>query len=85
MQFINDQWTSFFRTFNPNPDPRYTAVRGYTNTATAIKEGGLWQPVTKQNIQNGKPLRVLEWPSHQDVFGEKSQCDFLNFPFTFFG
>jgi hypothetical protein len=36
-QFIVDSWTSFARTYNPNPDPDFLKARGFTNTSREME------------------------------------------------
>ncbi|KAI0760186.1 carboxylesterase from carbohydrate esterase [Fomes fomentarius] len=84
MQRMVDIWTSFARTFNPNPDPRFLAARGFTGTLQQLAKEEKWQPVTKANL-HGKPVRELQWNSFMTPFGEQAQCDFLSFPLDFFG
>lgn len=84
MQQMVDIWTSFARTFNPNPDPAFLIAKGFPETAAQFKQMSKWEPVTKRNI-NGKPLRQLESPSFMIDFKERAQCEFLGFPLTFYG
>ncbi len=84
MQMQLDTWTSFARTFNPNPEPAFLDVRGYTASAKQLSAQEEWVAVSKSNI-NTKPLRQLEWPSFMTEFKEQSQCSFLNFSLNSFG
>ena len=84
MQQMVDVWTSFARTFNPNPDPAYLRAKGFPDTAAQFEKMSKWEPVTKDNI-NGKPLRLLQWDSFMTDFREKEQCGFLGFPLAFYG
>lgn len=84
MQRMVDIWSSFARTFNPNPDPRFLAARGFTGTLQQLAKEEKWQPVTKANL-HGKPVRELQWNSFMAPFGEQAQCEFLSFPLDFFG
>ena len=83
MQRMIDVWTSFARTYNPNPDPRYLAVRWYNNTLAAIYAEEPWQPVTTANL-NSAPLRTLQWTSFMGPFAEQAQCDYLGYPLTYY-
>lgn len=85
MQQTVDIWTSFARTFNPNPDPAFLLAKGFPDSAAQFKSLSKWDPVTKDNVQHGKPLRQLEWPSSMTVFKEQEQCEFLGFPLDFYG
>ncbi|KAH9939541.1 carboxylesterase from carbohydrate esterase [Amylocystis lapponica] len=84
MQTMFDMWTSFARTYNPNPDTKYLSVRGYSTTATQLAKEGAWTPVTKDNI-NGTPLRTLQWGSFQGELADQDQCKFLGYPLDYFG
>ncbi|RPD75515.1 carboxylesterase from carbohydrate esterase [Lentinus tigrinus ALCF2SS1-7] len=84
MQRMVDIWSSFARTFDPNPDPGFLAARGFTGTAQQLKRESKWEPVTKANVR-GKPLRELQWDSFMLPFGQQVQCEFLGFPLTFYG
>ncbi|KAK7682771.1 hypothetical protein QCA50_014154 [Cerrena zonata] len=84
MQQSVDIWTSFARTFNPNPDPAFLIAKGFPDTAAQFKAMSKWEPVTTKNV-NGKPLRQLQSPSFMSDFREQAQCEFLGFPLTFYG
>ncbi|KAI9067005.1 carboxylesterase from carbohydrate esterase [Trametes sanguinea] len=84
MQRMVDVWSSFARTFNPNPDPRFLAARGFTGTAQQLAKESKWEPVTKANLR-GSPVRELQWESFMTPFGQLEQCQFLGFPITFYG
>ncbi|CDO70485.1 hypothetical protein BN946_scf184569.g28 [Trametes cinnabarina] len=84
MQRMVDVWSSFARTFNPNPDPRFLAARGFTSTAQQLAKESSWEPVTKANLL-GSPVRELQWNSFMTPFGQLEQCQFLGFPITFYG
>ncbi|TBU26957.1 carboxylesterase from carbohydrate esterase [Dichomitus squalens] len=84
MQRIVDVWSSFARTFNPNPDPGFLAARGFTSTAQQLAAQRKWEPVTKANL-HGKPVQQLQWESVMVPFGQQEQCEFLGFPLTYYG
>ncbi|KAI0356107.1 carboxylesterase from carbohydrate esterase [Trametes cingulata] len=84
MQRMVDVWSSFARTFNPNPDPRFLAARGFTDTAQHLAHESKWEPVTKANLHKS-PVRELQWDSFMTPFGSLEQCQFLGFPLTFYG
>ncbi|TKA53944.1 hypothetical protein B0A55_12750, partial [Friedmanniomyces simplex] len=80
-QFIIDSWSSWVRTWNPNPDPAYLQVRGYANTTRELAlAGSTWQPVDA----NSPTLRKLQWPSSQQPFREAAQCAALSLPLDYF-
>lgn len=79
-QLIVDLYTSFARSYTPNPSAGYLNTRNYTSSLKQIERaGGLWQPVTP----NGKPVRLLDWPSAQAEYTELSQCEALGLPLDF--
>ncbi|BFZ64266.1 hypothetical protein YB2330_005407 [Saitoella coloradoensis] len=84
-QEMVDIWTSFARTYNPNPDPRYLTVRNYTSTQEELKAEGSWTPVTKRSLeQGGMPVRELMWPSYQTGWGDMEQCAYLGYPIDYY-
>ncbi|KAI0763117.1 carboxylesterase from carbohydrate esterase [Trametes elegans] len=84
MQRMVDVWSAFARTFDPNPDPRFLAARGFTGTAQHLARERRWEPVTGANVR-GSPVRELQWESSMVPFGSQEQCRFLGFPLTFYG
>ncbi|KAJ7767292.1 cholinesterase [Mycena metata] len=78
-QVTVDAWTAFARTFNPNPSAAFLTARGYSGTAAALREWGLWE-----NVASTKPVRVLSWPSRNSDWLEQEQCDVLGFPLDFY-
>lgn len=83
-QLSVDAWTSFARTFNPNPDLAFLTARGFSDTAALFAAQSKWEPVTSSNI-HGSPLRQLEFPSSMTAFKEQAQCAFFNYPLTYWG
>ncbi|KAJ3520245.1 hypothetical protein NM688_g9191 [Phlebia brevispora] len=71
MKMSLDTWTSFARTFNPNPDPAFLAARGFTDVATQFAAQEKWVSVTASNM-NIAPLRQLQWGSFMTSFEEGS-------------
>ena len=78
-QFALDSWSSFARSYNPNPDVELLKARGYTNTSMEIEMAGEWQPV-----KSGMEMRELQWPSHQAPFRDVEQCASLGWPLTYY-
>lgn len=74
-QFILDSWTSFARSYNPNPDRRFLRARNYLNTIEAVEKSGAWEPARHRNM-----VRQLQWPSKQVGFRDVEQCTALGFP-----
>ncbi|KAJ6494586.1 cholinesterase, partial [Mycena sanguinolenta] len=78
-QLTVDTWTAFARTYNPNPSQAFLEARGYTGTAAALKESGLWEDVKGQ-----EPVRILAWPSRGSGWIDTEQCEVVGFPLNFF-
>lgn len=70
-QFVLDSFSSFARTFDPNPDAGFLEARGYQNTIDELEVAGRWLPATKDNLTR----RTLQWPSIQESFSELEQCE----------
>jgi len=82
-QFILDSWTSFARSYNPNPDQAFLKARGYTNTTLELDQAGEWSPVTKSN--NGAlSMRQLQWHGQQIDFRDVEQCAALGWPLDYY-
>ncbi|KAI0118712.1 cholinesterase [Nemania sp. FL0031] len=79
-QFVVDSFSSFARSYDPNPDLGYLRARGYTHTLEEIERHGVWIPATKDHITK----RVLQWPSFQSSFSEADQCQELELPLDYF-
>lgn len=73
-QFIVDSFSSFARSFDPNPDTDFLEARGYESTLREIKRAGRWQPSTPGGDMT---MRTLQWPSFQGPFIETEQCEAL--------
>lgn len=79
-QFVVDSFSSFARTYDPNPDLGYLEARGHVNTTRAIEQSGLWKPATKDRLTK----RILQWPSFQDSFSEVEQCAEIELPLDYY-
>lgn len=79
-QLVVDTWSSFARTYDPNPDPAFLKARGFSNTTQALEQRGKWSPATKGNLT----LRALAWPPYQDGFREEAQCTGIDLPLTYY-
>lgn len=79
-QFTLDSFTSFARTYDPNPDEAFLAARGYSNTSGELRRAGQWEPARKGDLT----LRALGWPSYRDSFREEPQCDGIGLPLTYY-
>ncbi|KZV87962.1 carboxylesterase from carbohydrate esterase [Exidia glandulosa HHB12029] len=79
-QFVQDHWTAFAHTHDPNPDPALLIARGYTATLQQLARTGRWEPVTTRNLR----MKIFDTPARFEAFQESKQCDFLNFPLDFY-
>jgi hypothetical protein len=79
-QLVVDSWSSFARTLDPNPDPRFLAARGYVNTSHETQQSSRWKPVKKSYQE----LRRLQASSYQASFDEQEQCVALGFPLDYY-
>ncbi|RDL31458.1 Carboxylic ester hydrolase [Venustampulla echinocandica] len=61
-QFTLDSWTSFARTYDPNPDVGLLKARNYSNTIAEIEKSGTWAPLSNGE-RNGGMVRQLQWPN----------------------
>lgn len=84
MQRMVDVWTSFARTYNPNPATEYLTVRGYNTTLAGLAAEAPWEQVTTSNF-NTSALRTLQWTSINTGFAEQPQCDYLGYPLNYYG
>ncbi|PCH35222.1 alpha/beta-hydrolase [Wolfiporia cocos MD-104 SS10] len=83
-QLTVDAWSSFTRTYNPNPDPAFLLARGYNGTFAHVTHQEPWLPVTAETLRT-TPLRTLQFDSFMGEFAEQEQCDFLGYPLDYFG
>ncbi|KAK3677710.1 hypothetical protein LTR78_002560 [Recurvomyces mirabilis] len=80
VQLISGYYAQFAKNGNPNPNPQYLQVRGYTNTTQGVRESGPWLPV---NSKTG-PTKKLDWPSPTVTFPDLAQCAFLNYSINYY-
>ncbi|TFK25421.1 cholinesterase [Coprinopsis marcescibilis] len=81
-QLSVDIWTSFARTFNPNPSAEFLEARGYHNTSLVLRRGGRWNSVTPGNRL---PLKLIDVPFRDSKWLEVPQCEVLGYPLTMYG
>ncbi|KAI1321006.1 cholinesterase [Xylariaceae sp. FL0255] len=79
-QYIVDAFSSFARTYNPNPDMAYLKARGYTNTIQELERSGSWEAAMKGDITK----RILQWPTITAPFIEVEQCNSLELPLNYY-
>ncbi|KAG4219334.1 hypothetical protein PC116_g32186, partial [Phytophthora cactorum] len=70
-QFVLDSFSSFARSFDPNPDVGFLKARGFQSTLDEIERAGRWQPSTPEGEMT---RRILQWPSSRGPFVEAEQC-----------
>ncbi|EAU83928.2 cholinesterase [Coprinopsis cinerea okayama7 len=80
-QLSVDLWTSFARTFDPNPSEEYLRARGYTNTTEVLRKRGRWERVTPSNR---RPLKLIDMTFRQSPWLEREQCEVLGYPLSYF-
>ena len=79
-QFVLDQWASFARTGDPNPNEGYLQARGYGSTAERIRTTERWEPVVADRPQ----MRLQQWNAKQVDFADSDNCDALGFPLNYY-
>lgn len=75
-QLVTDYWTSFGRSYDPNPDPGFLRARGYWSTLEQISVAGHWPQVGEQNPQ----LMQLQWNPLVRPFVDEPQCTVIGEP-----
>ncbi|KAI0180064.1 alpha/beta-hydrolase [Hypoxylon sp. FL1284] len=76
-----DHWAAFARSYDPNPDPKFLAARGYASTLDALDKQGRWMPATADDPTT---MRNLMWPASQIPFPELEQCEWLGVGLDFY-
>ena len=79
-QLVVDYWSSFARTYDPNPDTGYLKARGYTSTLDRMKKTGKWEEVKKNKLVK----RRIEWNGAMEGFNEEKQCEVLGLPSSYY-
>ncbi|KAF4898413.1 Bile salt-activated lipase [Colletotrichum fructicola] len=82
-QYLVDTFTSFARTYDPNPDKDFLRARGFNSTLEAFEKSGPWEPSMKGNMS----MRSIDWPVEKQMmrgFKDLEQCKFLNLPLDFY-
>ncbi|KAF6839721.1 putative carboxylesterase from carbohydrate esterase family gh10 [Colletotrichum plurivorum] len=81
--YVVDSFTSFARTFDPNPDREFLRARGFNSTLQALEKSGPWQPAVKGEMK----MRSIDWPVKDDMmqdFKDLEQCEWLKLPLDFY-
>lgn len=92
-QFALDLFSSFARTYDPNPDPAYLTARGYNTSLDLVNKSGQWKPSVKGQMAT----KILDWPgANTEVdfpapdenmmsdFRDLDQCKYLGLPITYY-
>lgn len=79
LQLVSGYFAEFVKTGQPNPDPEYLKVRGYTKTLEAVQQSA-WEAVTSEE----GVVRHLDYPSYSTGFVDVPQCAWLNFSTTYY-
>lgn len=71
-QYINDVWTSFIRTGNPQPNSEYLQIRGRSyNTTLAWSE---MTPFREYGANSTAPIHILDGPPRHSGLLDPEQC-----------
>lgn len=79
-QLISGYYAAFAKSGSPNPDEAYLEARGYTDTLSAVRQTGTWDPV--HGVQG--PAKQLDYPSPTIDFPETQQCAFLGYSISYY-
>ena len=80
IQLTTAYFTSFVKSGQPNPETGYLKARNYSKTQEAIQKTGAWNPVQGED----GPIRLLDYPSVASKFVDIPQCEFLNYPLSYY-
>lgn len=80
VQLVSGYFAEFVRSGQPNPNPNYLSVRGYTETLRAIQQTGPWNPVSGAD----GPIRHFDYPGYAGPFVDVPQCKFLNYSLEYY-
>ncbi|OLN81458.1 Para-nitrobenzyl esterase 4 [Colletotrichum chlorophyti] len=82
-QYLVDTFTSFARTYSPNPDEDFLRARGFKSTLRAQEKSGLWKPSVRGDMR----MRSIDWPVEEDMmrdFKDIDQCKWLKLPLDYY-
>ncbi|KAL0931032.1 putative carboxylesterase from carbohydrate esterase family gh10 [Colletotrichum truncatum] len=82
-QYMVDTFSSFARTYDPNPDKDFLRARGFNSTLEALEKSGPWEPSVKDDMK----MRLFDWPVDDQMmrgFKDIEQCKWLNLPLDFY-
>ncbi|KAK1992645.1 carboxylesterase [Colletotrichum falcatum] len=81
-QYLLDAFTSFARTYDPNPEKGFLKARGFESTMRA-QEQSPWEPAVKGEMK----MRRIDWPVERHMmrdFKDLEQCKFLGLPLEYY-
>jgi carboxylesterase type B len=76
---VTDYWTSFGRTYDPNPDVSFLEARGYWDTIGRLQVAGKWPQVDAEDPQ----LMQLQYDPFVHSFVDDAQCAVINLPINY--
>ncbi|WYZ40144.1 hypothetical protein EsH8_IV_000485 [Colletotrichum jinshuiense] len=82
-QYIVDTFSSFARTYNPNPDKAFLRARGFDSTMRAQETTGPWVP----SVRGSMKMRSIDWPVKEEMmkgFKDTEQCGWLKLPLDYY-
>ncbi|OHW93544.1 carboxylesterase from carbohydrate esterase family gh10 [Colletotrichum incanum] len=82
-QYLVDTFTSFARTYNPNPEMEFLKARGFESTLEAQEKSGPWEP----SVRGEMKMRKIDWPVEGDMmsdFKDIEQCKWLKLPLDYY-
>lgn len=82
-RYVLDTFSSFARTYNPNPDLEFLKARGYQSTLDILEKAGPWKAATKEDMR----IRILDLPGEGDMmqgFRDVEQCEWMGLPLDYF-
>ncbi|KAK2050722.1 carboxylesterase, partial [Colletotrichum somersetense] len=81
-QYLLDAFTSFARTYDPNPEKGFLKARGSESTLRALEQSP-WEPAVKDEMK----MKRIDWPVDGDMtrdFKDLEQCKFLGLPLDYY-
>lgn len=88
VQLVSGYFGAFVRQKgNPNPDPEYLKVRGYTQTLASVEgPDGMWGAVDggAGNEQEAGVVRHLDYPAYSSGWVDVPQCAWLNYSLSYY-
>ncbi|KAK2754559.1 hypothetical protein FQN54_006960 [Arachnomyces sp. PD_36] len=84
-QVVSGYWGEFVKSGQPNPDPEYLRVRGYSKTLEATGANGEWKAVGPDAVVDLGQVMQLDYPlSTSTGWVDLEQCKFLNYSIDYY-